>query len=58
MRKLTDSGIMELNAKEKTKIKGGHPILFALGVITTAVSLGRALDQAGQWFLEGWNSPR
>ena len=58
MRKLTDSGIMELNAKEKTKIKGGHPILIALGVITTAVSLGRALDQAGQWFLEGWNSPR
>jgi hypothetical protein len=48
----------ELSFKELTTTTGGHPVLVVLGVITTAVSLGRALDQAGQWFLEGWNGPK
>jgi len=58
MQKLNDHSIMELNSNKMSRIKGGHPILVVLGVITTAVSLGRALDEAGQWFLEGWNNPR
>ena len=49
---------MELETTDLSRIKGGHPVLVVLGVITTGVSLGRALDQAGQWFLEGWNNPR
>ena len=49
---------MELKTTDLANIKGGHPVLVVLGVITTGVSLGRALDQAGQWFLEGWNNPR
>ncbi|MEL4456804.1 hypothetical protein [Lutimonas vermicola] len=47
----------ELSFDELTTTTGGHPILVVLGVVTTTVSLGRALDQAGQWFLEGWNAP-
>jgi len=58
MQKLNDHSIMELNSNKLSQIKGGHPILVVLGVVTTTVSLGRALDQAGQWFLEGWNNPR
>jgi len=58
MKKLNDHSIMELSNNDLSIIKGGHPVLVVLGVITTAVSLGRALDQAGQWFLEGWNNPR
>jgi len=50
-------GTTELSIGQMQKVKGGHPILVVLGVITTAVSVGRALDQAGQWFLEGWNNP-
>ena len=46
-----------LTASQMSKTKGGHPILVTLGVITTLVSVGKAVDQAGQWFLEGWNNP-
>jgi len=46
-----------LTARQMTKAKGGHPILVTLGVITTLVSVGRAVDQASQWFMEGWNNP-
>jgi len=58
MEKLNEHRIMELKTTDLSRIKGGHPVLVVLGVITTGVSLGRALDQAGQWFLEGWNNPR
>jgi len=58
MEKLIEHGTKALDKKDLSNIKGGHPILVALGVVTTVVSLGRAIDQAGQWFLDGWNSPR
>ncbi|MDN3641445.1 hypothetical protein QWY87_01940 [Lutimonas halocynthiae] len=58
MKQQSEHGIMELKTTDLANIKGGHPVLVVLGVITTGVSLGRALDQAGQWFLEGWNNPR
>ena len=58
MKKFIENGAIELGENDLSKIRGGHPVLVVLGVVTTVVSLGRALDQAGQWFLEGWNNPR
>ena len=58
MKQLNEHGIIKLKTKDLSAIKGGHPVLVVLGVITTGVSLGRALDLAGEWFLEGWNNPR
>ncbi len=58
MKKFIKNDAIELDKTDLSKIRGGHPVLVALGVVTTVVSLGRALDQAGQWFLDGWNSPR
>ena len=48
----------ELNRIELMKINGGNPILVGLGVLTTVISLGKAADQAGAWFAEGWNNPK
>lgn len=48
----------ELNRIELMQIKGGNPILVGLGVLTTVISLGKAADQAGAWFAEGWNNPK
>lgn len=56
--KESDYGTRELTFDQLAKLQGGHPILVVLGVITTTVSIGRALDQAGQWFLDGWEDPR
>ena len=47
----------ELTLKELQNTKGGLPILPVLGVITAVVSVGKILDQASEWFLEGWNNP-
>lgn len=58
MKQLNEHGIMELKTTDLSNIKGGHPVLVVLGVVTTGVSFGRAMDQASQWFLEGWNNPR
>jgi hypothetical protein len=58
MRKLENCGMQELAPQELRTIEGGLPILVVLGAITTAVSVGRILDQAGEWFLQGWNNPR
>lgn len=48
----------ELKRNELVEIKGGNPILVGLGVLTTMISLGKAADQAGEWFMEGWNNPK
>ena len=58
MNKLENCGMQELAPQELRIIEGGLPILVVLGAITTAVSVGRILDQAGEWFLQGWNNPR
>ena len=58
MRKLENCGMQELAPQELRTIEVGLPILVVLGAITTAVSVGRILDQAGEWFLQGWNNPR
>jgi len=51
-------GVLLLTPLELKSIKGGMPILGVLGAITTAIALGKAVDQIGEWFLEGWNNPR
>ena len=48
----------ELSKHEILETKGGNPILVGLGVLTTVISLGRAADQAGEWFVQGWNNPK
>ena len=48
----------ELDRRETLEIKGGNPILVGLGVLTTMISLGKAADQAGEWFVQGWNNPK
>lgn len=48
----------ELKRNELVEIKGGNPIFVGLGVLTTMISLGKAADQAGEWFMQGWNNPK
>ncbi|MCA0932986.1 hypothetical protein LCM02_11030 [Lutimonas saemankumensis] len=47
-----------ISRNELVKTKGGIPILPVLGAITAAVSFGKIMDKAGEWFLEGWNNPK
>ena len=58
MKETANYGIQELASQELYKIKGGVPILVVLGAVTTAVSVGKILDQVGEWFLQGWNNPK
>jgi hypothetical protein len=57
MKQLQNYGVQELDLIQKVKIEGGNPIRVALGLISTVISVGKALDQAGEWFLDGWNNP-
>ncbi len=57
MNKLESYGMQELAHEELRTVEGGHPVLVVLGVVTLAVSVGKIMDQAVEWFLEGWNSP-
>lgn len=50
-------GTNEITLPELKNISGGHPLLVVLGVVTTVVSVGKAMDQASEWFLDGWNNP-
>ncbi len=50
--------LIELTKFEQMQTRGGNPILVGLGVLTTAISLGKAADQAGTWFLQGWSHPQ
>lgn len=58
MKEVAYYGMHELAPEELDQIKGGLPILVVLGAVTTAVSVGKILDQVGAWFLQGWNNPR
>ena len=58
MKEATYYGMHELSPEELDNIKGGVPILVVLGAVTTAVSVGKILDQVGEWFLQGWNNPK
>jgi len=58
MNKLESYGIHELGPEELRTVEGGHPVLVVLGAVTLAVSMGKIMDQAVEWFLEGWNNPK
>jgi hypothetical protein len=57
MKQLETYHVKNLEPIQKVKIEGGNPIRVVLGVVTTIISLGKAGDQAVEWFLEGWNNP-
>jgi len=58
MRKLESYGMQELASEELRTVEGGHPVLVVLGAVTLAVSIGKIMDQATEWFLEGWTNPK
>ena len=58
MKELEYYGATDIALSELRTTKGGIPIFVVLGAITPAVSVGKILDQAGEWFLEGWNNPQ
>ena len=47
-----------LSSSEKNGTFGGNPILAALGVATTIIGVTKAVDQAAEWFVSGWNDPQ
>ena len=57
MEQLEIYGVKPLDPNQLIKTEGGNPIRVVLGVITTVISLGKAGDQAMDWFLDGWNNP-
>ena len=58
MNEQINSQTILMSQNEIMKTTGGIPVLPVLGAITAAVSIGKILDQAGEWFLEGWNDPK
>lgn len=50
--------LVEIGKTEKLKTRGGNPILVGLGVLSTLIGLGKAADQASEWFRDGWNNPK
>ncbi len=57
MKQLECYGVVTLDSIQKAEINGGNPIRVVLGLVTTIISLGKAADQATEWFLDGWNNP-
>lgn len=47
-----------LTSSERAETFGGNPILAALGVATTIIGVAKAVDQAAEWFVSGWNDPQ
>ena len=58
MQQLKAANVIQLKTDELMEIRGGNPILIAMGVVTSLVSFGKAVDQASEWFLDGWNNPQ
>jgi len=50
--------LAEISKKEMSKTRGGNPILLGLGILSTLIGLGKAADQASEWFRDGWNNPK
>lgn len=50
--------LVEISEREQIQTKGGNPILVGLGVLSTFIGLGKAADQASEWFTEGWKNPK
>jgi hypothetical protein len=58
MDKYKSMSLAEISKSELLKTKGGNPILVGLGVVSTLIGLGKSLDQASEWFRDGWNNPK
>ncbi len=58
MEQIKDLKMQGLTRAEMLATRGGNPILVGLGVLSTIISLGKAADQASEWFVEGWNNPK
>lgn len=58
MQHFKTTNLVQLRAEELREIRGGNPILIAMGVVTSLVSFGKAVDKASEWFLDGWNNPQ
>lgn len=58
MDKFKSMNVAEIRKSELSKVKGGNPILVGLGVVSTLIGLGKAADQASDWFRAGWNNPK
>jgi hypothetical protein len=57
MKQLKCYGVKMLDPIQKVEIQGGNPIRVVFGLVATIISLGKAADQATEWFLDGWNNP-
>ncbi len=57
MKQLECYGVTTLDPIQKSEINGGNPIRVVLGLVAMIISLGKAADQATEWFLDGWNNP-
>ena len=58
MRNLQNTSLMPLDTCQQQEIRGGNPILAAMGLVTSVIAFGKAVDKASEWFLEGWNNPQ
>ena len=58
MKQCNDLKLHELSKTEMFETRGGNPILVGLGVLSTLIGLGKAADQASEWFVSGWNNPK
>jgi hypothetical protein len=58
MKNLNYCEVVVLSSTEKEKTYGGNPILAALGIATTIIGVTKAVDQAAEWFVSGWNDPQ
>ena len=58
MEQIKELKMQGLNRAEMLETRGGNPILVGLGVLSTIIGLGKAADQASEWFVEGWNNPK
>jgi len=58
MDKYSSLKLINLSSTEKIEIQGGNPILVGMGVISTIIALGKAADQASEWFVSGWKHPK
>lgn len=47
--------VTDLSATESDQTRGGNPVI---SVLASLIGIGVAVDQAADWFMEGWNNPK
>ena len=58
MHQYRSTKLEEISRSELSQVRGGNPIVVGLGVLSTFIGLGKAADQASDWFRQGWNNPQ